>query len=84
MTEAVSNVVALIKLWRTEENFSKIFRKAGEAVDELNMEKITLPRRARVQLPQRYRGDAEGYIPADAEIYYRQLYFEFWIFFKTH
>ena len=35
------------------------------------MEKITLPRRAQVQLPQRYRGDAEGYIPADAEIYYR-------------
>ena len=76
MTEAVSNVVALIKSWTTEENFSKIFRKA-EAVDELNMEKITLPRRAQVQLPQRYRGDAKGYIPADAEIYYRQLYFEF-------
>ena len=73
MTEAVSNVVALIKSWRMKENFSKIFRKAGEAVDELNMEKIMLPRRAQVQLPQRYRGDAEGYIHADAEIYYCQL-----------
>ena len=47
------------------------------------MEKITLPRRAQVQLPRRYRGDAEGYIPADAEIYYRQLYFEFLDFLQN-
>ena len=47
------------------------------------MEKITLPRRAQVQLPQRFRGDAEGYIPTDAEIYYRQLYFEFLDFLQS-
>ena len=47
------------------------------------MEKITLPRRAQVQLSQRYRGDAEGYIPADAEIYYCQLYFEFLDFLQN-
>ena len=83
MTEAVSNVVALIKSWRMEENFSKIFRKAEEAVDESNMEKITLPRRAQVQLPQKFCGDAESYIPADAEIYYRQLYFKFLDFLEN-
>ena len=62
--------------------FLKFF-KAGEAVDELSMEKITLPRRAQVQLSQRYRGDAKGYIPADAEIYYRQLCFEFLDFLQN-
>ena len=35
------------------------------------MEKITLPRRAQVQLPQRYRGDAEEiYYPAEREEIY--------------
>ena len=49
------------------------------------MEKITLPRRAQVQLPQRYRGDAEDNIPADAEIFNTaSCILNIWIFFKTH
>jgi len=75
MLEAVTNARMQLSQFRSDDNFQSILASADNAVRQLDLKPISLPRQRR--LLRRVSGTAAAYVTPNAEEHYRAEYFAF-------